>query len=119
MNDISNSSGKTGDLFSMGVAVMSITIWTHHTMLFLGTRNYTYVTFFWYIFSFLMFSPLCLYLNEKNPNANTYKITWTDLWGGQPLYWLSVLFAVGVCTMMLYLARSYEMLVRAPELYKR
>jgi hypothetical protein len=64
MTNIANISGKTDGLWSAGVGSFSVVIFVHHFMIFVGTRNFTWILSFMYLFSFMMFMPLVIWLND-------------------------------------------------------
>uniref|UniRef100_A0A7S3FV57 P-type ATPase C-terminal domain-containing protein n=1 Tax=Strombidium rassoulzadegani TaxID=1082188 RepID=A0A7S3FV57_9SPIT len=117
MNDLVNSRGKTGGLWSSGLASFSVVIFTHHAMIFIGTRNYTYVTFTAYLFSLNCFIPITMLLNEYTKGTSTYRTTFSDILGGTALYWLSVLIVMAMTCLPLYLVKSFEMVWASPDKY--
>ena len=114
MNGIVNSRGFTGGLWSSGLGAFTVVISVHHLMIFIGTRNYTWVTFFTYAFSYACFMPITMLLNELTPGTSTYKTTFSDILGGTGLYWLSVIVVLGFTCLPLYALKSLEMVVRSP-----
>jgi hypothetical protein len=56
--------GKTDGLWSMGYTVSFSLICTHHGLVAIYTRNWTFFLLCIYIFSFLLYFPMCTLLLE-------------------------------------------------------
>ena len=87
---IANGDGKTDGIWTAGFASFTILILVHHIIIFISTKNYTYLIVLAYIFSLLCFMPISVLLNENTPGTMMYKITFSDILS-TPLYWTIVI----------------------------
>jgi hypothetical protein len=95
------------------VASFTIVITVHHGMIAIGTRNFTWVTFLTYTFSYACFMPITMVMNEYIKGSNTYHTTFSDILGS-PLYWLSTIAAISMVLLPIYAAKAYEMVIKSP-----
>ncbi len=78
-DSIVTEDGFTDGVWTAGVICMSILIITHHVLLVMGTKNFTWFTITIYIFSVFLFFPLTLWLNDETLGAMTYKSAFTEI----------------------------------------
>lgn len=112
-----NGDGKDGSLWASGITSFTILICVHHGSILITTRNFTWPMVAFYVFSFFCFMPLTLILNEIDPSSNTYMQVFPEIMGGTGLFWLSLIFGCGVILMPIYMAKSYEMIIKSPNFY--
>mmetsp|Transcript_32846 Transcript_32846/g.50198 ORF Transcript_32846/g.50198 Transcript_32846/m.50198 type:complete len:221 (+) Transcript_32846:2426-3088(+) len=107
LSEAVNSSGKTLGMWAGGLVCLVCIVGTHHGMIAVGTRNFTWAVIVGYLFSFS-----CLFitmsLNEYTPGTSTYRSTFPDMLGGTWLFWLTT--GVGISALVLPFAaiRSWE-----------
>jgi magnesium-transporting ATPase (P-type) len=73
-----SSDGKTEGVWAMGYTVMSILILVHHGLVAIHTRNWTWMLFWAYIVSMLLFFPVVSIYNEFATTGNLYRIIFHD-----------------------------------------
>ena len=112
--------GHTDGLWSMGYTVSFSLVVVHHGLVAIYTRNWTWQLAATYIFSFLLYFPLCAilldYISTGNyfKNASVLKVFLHDTMS-QPQFWLCVFLTASINLLLFYAYKAYEHLIRYPQ----
>lgn len=117
---IVSSSGMTDGIWSMGFTVGFSLICMHHGLVALYTKNWTWFLLATYIFSFLLFFPLCtvlldhLHSGQYFKNGGVLHVFLHDTMS-QPQFWLSMILTTAINLLLFYAYKAYYFLIRYPQ----
>ena len=93
--------GKTDGLYAASYASVSIMVIVHHGIMCIATRNWTWWMVSWYAFSFLLYFPVTVYLNNLMLDSGIYMGTFSEVMRTAP-FWLSLVFTSSLLLLPYY-----------------
>ena len=94
--------GKTDGLFAASFVSVAIMVIVHHGIMCLGTRNWTWWMVGWYVFSFFLYFPVTVYLNNIMLSSGVSMGTFSELMRSAP-FWLSLVFTCSLILLPYYI----------------
>lgn len=107
--------GKTNDYWNVGVTVVFVNVTSHHILVLLSTRNFTWFLCLLYFISYAMFMPLTFLLNDLGWNGSQYDHNQFSVLLSSPLFWISSILQIFIVVSPRWLRKIHEDLVSHPE----
>lgn len=114
------SGGMTDGVWSMGHTCTFALVVTHHGLVAVMTKNYTWFLLGTYCLSFMLFFPLSSFINEfaaggaYTKGAPIAHMIFNEIMR-EPQFWLCLILTASVSILMVYGFKSVEYLIRNPQ----